>query len=122
MIFRVQLNDLRFDLLIDRQNIRRLVDVLFRDLRDVQQGVDARFQLDECAEIGHSGDASRNDCAGGVLFFGRLPRVLIRELKAQRDLIAVDVLDEDFELFTDLSVWMGIRRTIDRVNANALAA
>ena len=26
------------------------------------------------------------------------------------------------EIFTDLSVWMGIRRTIDRVNANALAA
>ena len=26
------------------------------------------------------------------------------------------------EIFTDLSVWMGIRRTFDRVNANALAA
>lgn len=26
------------------------------------------------------------------------------------------------EIFTDLSVWIGIRRTIDRVNANALAA
>ncbi|MBQ6476218.1 MAG: hypothetical protein IJJ34_08445 [Clostridia bacterium] len=26
------------------------------------------------------------------------------------------------EIFTDLSVWKGIRRTIDRVNANALAA
>ena len=26
------------------------------------------------------------------------------------------------EIFTVLSVWMGIRRTIDRVNANALAA
>ena len=26
------------------------------------------------------------------------------------------------EIFTYLSVWMGIRRTIDRVNANALAA
>ena len=26
------------------------------------------------------------------------------------------------EIFTDLSVWMGIRRTIDRVNANAVAA
>ena len=26
------------------------------------------------------------------------------------------------EVFTDLNVWMGIRRAIDRVNANALAA
>ena len=26
------------------------------------------------------------------------------------------------EVFTDLSVWMGIRRVIDQVNANALAA
>ena len=26
------------------------------------------------------------------------------------------------EIFTVLSVWMGIRRTIDRVNANALTA
>ena len=26
------------------------------------------------------------------------------------------------EVFTDLSVWMGIRRAIERVNANALAA
>ena len=26
------------------------------------------------------------------------------------------------EIFTDLSVWMGIRKAIDRVNANALAA
>ena len=26
------------------------------------------------------------------------------------------------EIFTDLSVWMGIRKTIEQVNANALAA
>ena len=26
------------------------------------------------------------------------------------------------EVFTDLSVWMGIRKTIEQVNANALAA
>ena len=26
------------------------------------------------------------------------------------------------EVFTDLSVWMGIRRVIERVNENALAA
>ena len=26
------------------------------------------------------------------------------------------------EVFTDLTVWMGIRRVIDQVNANALAA
>ena len=26
------------------------------------------------------------------------------------------------EIFTDMSVWMGIRKAIDRVNANALAA
>ena len=26
------------------------------------------------------------------------------------------------EIFTDLSVWMGIRKAIDRVNANAIAA
>ena len=26
------------------------------------------------------------------------------------------------EVFTDLSVWMGIRRVIEQVNANALAA
>ena len=26
------------------------------------------------------------------------------------------------ELFTDLSVWMGIRSVIDRINANAVAA
>ena len=26
------------------------------------------------------------------------------------------------EVFTDLSVWMGIRSAIERVNANALAA
>ena len=26
------------------------------------------------------------------------------------------------EVFTDLSLWMGIRKTIERVNANAVAA
>jgi type I restriction enzyme R subunit len=26
------------------------------------------------------------------------------------------------EVFTDISVWMGIRRVIEQVNANALAA
>ena len=26
------------------------------------------------------------------------------------------------EIFTDLSVWMGIRKVIDQVNANAVAA
>ena len=40
------------------------------------------------------------------------------KIKKQYKIVKGSIVD----VFTDLSVWMGIRKTIEQVNANALAA
>ena len=73
------------------------------DVRDVEQTVDARLDLDERAVVGEVPDRAFDDRAGGVLLGDEFPGVDLDLLHAQGDLelLLVDVKDDDFDLVTD---------------------
>ncbi len=48
----VDLDDARFDFLADLEHVLDLVDVIFAELRDVDEAVDVVLQLHERAEAG----------------------------------------------------------------------
>ena len=54
-------------------------------LRDVDEAVDAIFDLDEGAEVGEVANAALDDGSDGILARERLPRILSKLLHAERD-------------------------------------
>ena len=102
MAIAVEINDLCLDLLVHLQNIRRLVNMFAGDLGYMKQSVNARFQLNECAEISHACNSSGDNGADTVLLGSAAPRILIRELHGKSDLLAVDILDQDSDLLANL--------------------
>ena len=60
-------------------------------LRDVDQAVDAVFDLDEGAEVGEVADAALDDGADRVLVLELLPGIVLELLHAERDAAVVRV-------------------------------
>ncbi len=68
----------------------------------MKQSVYARLQLNKCTEVSHSCNTTGYNVAYCVLLSSVQPRILIRELQAQSDLVAADVFDQDFQFLANL--------------------
>ena len=67
-------------------HFRRMLDALGpAQVRDVNQTVDAVFNLDEGAKVGQVAHPALNDCPGRILLGQVLPRVVEQLFHAQRD-------------------------------------
>src|SRR3954468_15827198 len=102
--FRVHLDDLRADEVTLRDDLARVLDVVLRELRDVNEALDPGQDLDEGAEghdLGHL-------ALDGVALVGALehllPRVGLRLLEPERDplALAVDVEHLHLHVLADL--------------------
>jgi hypothetical protein len=72
-----------------------IFDALDGDLGDVDQALDAVFDLGEGAEVGELGDLGVGDGARGVALGERLPRVGGQLLDAEAEALVLDVDVED---------------------------
>src|SRR5581483_5106558 len=100
----VDLDDLHGDDGALRDDLARVLDVVRRELGDVDEPLDAGEDLDEGAERDDLRDAPLDDVALGVAVEHLLPRVALRLLEAERDplAIAVDVEHLDLHRLADL--------------------
>src|SRR5690606_37418576 len=100
----VDVDDLDEDVLADRHDLLRELDVLVRQLRDVHEALDAVRHAHECAERDELGDLARRDLADRVGAGEDLPRVLLGRLEGERHALAleVDIEDLDGDLLADL--------------------
>ena len=101
----VDAQDDDFDLVADVDQLARVVDPLGPGhLGDVDQALDALFELDEGAVAHDVDDLARDPGADRVLLLDVLPRAGRLLLQAERDLFAVlvDVQDHDLDLVVDL--------------------
>ena len=108
MVGSVEINDAGLDLLTDLEDVRGLLHVVAGDLGDMEQSVHAREQLDESAEVCHTGDTAGDDRADTELVLSLDPGILLRELAGEGNLLAADVLDEDSDFITDMENLLGI--------------
>ena len=86
----IDTEDLHLDLVADLDDFLGAVDLVVGQLRDVQEALQARLELDEDAEVGELGDlaldhVARLVAAGDV----GLPRVVLELLEAQGDPLAL---------------------------------
>ena len=81
-----------------------------RHVADVQQAVDALFDLDEGAVVGEVADGALDHRAGRIAVGHAVPGVLLGLLHAQRDflLLLVDLQHDDFDLVVDLHQFVGM--------------
>src|ERR1700753_1339409 len=68
-------------------------------LGDVNQALDARLQLDECAVIGDVGDATGKTRIERIFRLDALPRIVQQLLHAERDAVGLVVDLDDIELY-----------------------
>src|SRR2546423_948478 len=73
-------------------------------LRDVDQALNARLQLDEGAELGQPRHLARHDRVGRILLLGLVPRTRHELLEAEAHLarVAIDAEHDDLELLPRL--------------------
>ena len=93
----VHLEDLHLELVAGADHLGGALDVVLRELGDVDQTLDAGQDLDEGAEGDDLGDLALDDVALLVLVEDALPGVLLRLLQAERDPLAVPVDVEDLD-------------------------
>ena len=89
----VDLDDADLDALANLDHVLRVLDLVVRQLRDVQQPLEALLKLDEDAEVGDLGDRARHRVADVVTRRDvAAPRVGLQLLEAERDalLLLVD--------------------------------
>ena len=100
----VDLDDFRLHLVPLRDDLARVLDVVLRELRDVNEALDARQDLDERAEGDHLRDPPLDNVALVVVLEHLLPRVALGLLEAERDAlpVAVDVQHLDLHVLADL--------------------
>src|SRR5262249_14166391 len=99
LLLLVDVQDLHLDLVAGGHQLRRVVDALGpAHLADVDQPLDARFQLDEGAVAHDVDDLAGVPAADGVLLLDVLPRARRLVLEAERDLLLVLVHGEDVHL------------------------
>ena len=67
-----------------------LMRLVQREIGDVDQPVDAFFDLDEGAEIGEFANAAFDDAADGVALVDRGPGIGLELLDAERDAAVLD--------------------------------
>ena len=98
MLISIEIDDFRLDLLSDRKDIRRLINMLSCNLRYMKKSINARKQFYESTEIRHTCNTSDNNAAYAKVLSCLKPRILVRELERKRDLLALDILDENCKL------------------------
>src|SRR5918998_1800327 len=95
----VDLEDLHLHVVAGRDDLARVLDVVRRELGDVDEALDAVEDLDEGAERHDLRDRALELVTDVVGVDDALPRILLRLLEAQRDALAVTVdvehLDRD---------------------------
>ena len=110
----VEVNDLSCDFLADLEYIGGFLNVLSGDLGDMKQCIDTGLKLYECAEIGHSCYSACNLCSDCILLCSAFPGILLGELQGQSDLGALDILNQDAKILTNLEDLLGILYTRNR--------
>src|SRR5512133_501605 len=102
--FGVHLDDLRLDRVALRDDLPRVLDVMLRELGDVNEPLDARHDLDEGAESDDLGDLALDLVALVVGLEHLLPGIALGLLEAERDALAlaVDVEHLDLHVLADL--------------------
>ena len=113
---------MRPPLLIDRQHLALDGLTLFdhfagmadlagpRHVADVQQAVDALFDLDEGAVVGEVADGAGDQGAGRIAVGHFVPGVGLGLLHAERDflLFLIDAQHDDFDLVVDVDQLVGM--------------
>ena len=81
-----------------------------RHVADVQQAVDALFDLDEGAVVGEVADRALDHGARRIAVGHAVPGILLGLLHAQGDLalLLVDLQHDDFDLVVDLHQFAGM--------------
>jgi len=96
---RIDLENLHFDFLRSRNDLAGVHILLGpRHLRDVDQALDARLQLDERAVVGDVGDAAGKARVERVFRLDALPWVVEQLLHAERDAVSLVVDLDDLHL------------------------
>src|SRR5688572_24277886 len=103
----------RVDVVADVEDLRRVLDALApRHLGDVDEPLDARFELDEGAVVGEADHLTAHARADRVAVLHRGPRILHELLVAERDALGGGVVleDDDVHFVVDLEE---LRRVAD---------
>ncbi len=88
-----------FDLIGDRDELRRMPDVPRpAHLRDMDEALDTAFQFDERTVVRDRHDLATHSCADRILLLDILPRMRLELLEAERDPLAIPVDVEDLDL------------------------
>ena len=74
----VDFDDPRFDLLADLENVFHLGDVIFAELRDMDEAIDVILQLHKRAKAGELGYLAVDEIADLVFLVDVLPRIVAR--------------------------------------------
>src|SRR5438445_3948761 len=101
LVLAIEIQDLRLDLLALLEDLRRVTHVAGPGhIRDVQQAVDPRLELDEGAEIGEVPHPAEHPRAGLVPLLDRRPRIGLYLLHAERDALGgtIDVEHDHVDL------------------------
>ena len=100
----VDLEDQDVDRIALRDDLARVLDVMLRELGDVDEAFDAGQDLDEGAEGDDLRDTTLDDILLVVVLEHLLPRIRLRLLEAERDplALAVDVEHLDLDGLADL--------------------
>ena len=75
--------------------------MLSGNLRNMKQGIYAGLQLNKCAEICHTGNLAGNNRTNRIFLSCSQPGILIRELQAEGNSVALDVLNQNLQLLSD---------------------
>src|SRR6185437_15072593 len=98
-VVRVHVQDDGLDFIARLHHLRGVLHALGpRHLRDMDQTLDALFELDERAVVGNGEDAPAHVCADGVALNGVEPWIRRQLLKAEGDALLLLVKLEDFDL------------------------
>src|SRR5437867_3939061 len=111
LVLAIEVQDLRLELLPLLEDLRGVTHVARPGhVRDVQQAVHARLELDERPEVGEVADTTEGPRAGLVALLDRRPRIGLDLLHAQRDPLgaAVDVEHDHLDVVADVDELRGV--------------
>src|SRR3989449_6544405 len=111
LVLTVEVQDLSLELLPLVEDLRGVTHVPGPGhVRDVQESIDPRLELDERAEIGEVPYAPDRSRAGPVALLDRRPGIGLHLLHAERDPLggAVDVEHDHFDLIADVDEFGGV--------------
>src|SRR5213594_1261017 len=111
LVLAIEVQNLRLELLPLLEDLRGMPHVAGPGhVRDVQQPVHARLELDERPEVGEVADAPERPRTGLVALLDRRPRIRLDLLHAQRDPLgaAVDVEHDHLDLVADIDELRGM--------------